>query len=144
MKPEVILELVRKASLFDIFIISFFLLPFVASQWIDILHKLDWSKAWGLVVMLVAYIIGIAVMLLGSRRDKQRETARDQILGYLTDKQFTMMSYERIREKINQGYDDAFLSALPVQFPNIFRKAKLKNSRAGLARLVVEDYSSEG
>lgn len=51
MKPEVILDLVRKASLFDIFIVSFFLLPFIASQWLDILDRLEWSRFGGMIVM---------------------------------------------------------------------------------------------
>lgn len=144
MKPELILETIRKANVFDIFFLSFFLLPYVASQWMDILDNLQWSKPWGLAIMLVTYVAAIAILLVGANRDNRRETARLQILKYLNDKNFTMVSFERIRSNINPGYDDDLLLALPVQHPKDFRNAKLKGGKSGLARIMVDDVVDEG
>lgn len=144
MQPEALLNLVRRASLFDIFIISFFLLPFIAEQWLAVLGDLGWSKGDGLVVMLLAYAGGVVLMLVGSRRTARRETARDEILAYLTSKDFRMMSHERIRERINSGYDDGFLDSLAMHFPDALRKARLRGGKPGLGRIVTEDVSAEG
>jgi len=144
MKPEVILDLVRKASLFDIFIVSFFLLPFIASQWLDILDRLEWSRFGGMIVMLIAYVFGISLMFVGSNRTKRREVARDQIFGYLTRNEFEMMSFDRIREKINPTYDDAFIVALPTSFPDALRRATLKGGKPGIARIINAEIVSEG
>ncbi len=144
MKPEAILEILRKASLFDIFLVSFLLLPFIANQWVDVLQKLEWSKPWGLAVMLIGYVVGIVLMLVGADRSKRRETARDEIVAYLTAKDFTLMSHERIRKNINAAYDDSFLGALPTCFPNVLRRAKMKDGRPGLARIIPEEIESEG
>ena len=139
MNAETLLELIRKATIFDIFLVSFFFLPFVASQWFDILEQLEWSKKMGLGAMLVAYVAGIAIMYYGVNRTKRLETTRDQILQYLNDKNRKVMSFERIRDNINPGYEDFLLLSLPSRFPNDFRHAKLKGEKRGLARLVIEE-----
>ena len=82
-------------------------------------------------------------MLLGSNRQREREVARDLIIQYLTNKNFEMMSFERIRKNISQAYSDTFLDTLPAYFPNQLRKAKLKGNKPGLARIIESDIENE-
>ena len=140
--PAVILKAVKEASPFDLFLISFLLLPFVFNAWLGILDKLQATqsqKVWSLVAVLVLYIVGLVTMLVGSTRTRKRETARDLILTYLQDKSYTMMGFDRVRERINSSYADDFLASVITEFPRQLRFARLKGGRVGVARIVEEE-----
>ena len=146
MDPKTILKTLKEASPFDLFLISFLLLPFVFDAWVSVLERLEFglsAKFWSLGIVLTGYIFGVITMLVGTNRQREREIARDQILQYLTSKNFEMMSFERIRKNINQAYKDEFLEILPVYFPNQLRKAKLKGSKPGLARIIESESENE-
>ena len=146
MDPKTILRTLKEASPFDLFLVSFLLLPFVFGAWMVVLDKLEAGltvKYWALGIILVAYIVGVVSMLVGSTRTRSREIARDQVLQYLTAKGFEMMSYERVRSNINKAYSDAFLEALTATFPNDLRRARLKGSKPGIARIIESDAANE-
>lgn len=141
-----ILNTIKRATAFDLFLISFFALPFVFSAWLDICTKLNWGKAektWSLVVLLALYIFGVILMYFGNRAEKQRRLAKDQIIGYLQSKNFTMISFDRVRQKINQAHSNKFLEQVIEDFPQELRRAKLKGNKPGLARLVIENDDAE-
>ena len=146
MDPRTILKTLKEASPFDIFLISFLLLPFVVDSWLDVIEKLgfgDTARYWGVGLIILAYIVGIILMLQGSSRARNREIARDQIVQYLTAKDFEMMSFERVRKNINRAYTDEFLESLVEHFPNDLRKAKLKGGKPGIARIIESDVDEE-
>ena len=146
MDPKTILNTLKEASPFDLFIISFIALPFVFEAWLRILEKLELglcAKYWSLGIILVAYSVGVVCMLVGSNREKRREVAKDQIINYLTQNSYEMMTLERIRENINRGYKDEFLISLPIHFPNEIRRAKLKGNKPGLAIISESDVENE-
>ena len=146
MDPRTILKTLKEASPFDLFLISFVLLPFIFDAWIDVLNKLGFTNQAtyiSLAIVLVGYVIGIIAMLLGSTRERKRDIAKDQIIQYLTSKEYEMVSFERIRKNINKSYSDSFLETLPVAFANDIRKAKLKGSKAGLARIIESQSEDE-
>mgnify|MGYP000344223061 CR=1 FL=1 len=146
MDPNTILKTLKKASPFDLFLVSFIALPFVFESWIEVLEKLEFglcAKYWSLGIVLIAYIVGVVCMLVGSNRQREREIARDQILNYLTGKSFEMMTLETIRKNINQSYSDGFLNSLPIHFPNDLRRARLKGNASGLARIIESEEENE-
>jgi hypothetical protein len=57
------------------------------------------------------------------------------ILNYLEEKGFNMMSFEEIRARINPNYSDDALCGLIDRSPDAFRRARLKGSKPGIARL---------
>ena len=145
MDAKTILKVLKEASPFDIFLISFIALPFVFEAWLRILENLEFglcAKYWSLGIVLIAYIIGIVIMLVGTDKQKKREIAKDQIINYLTRNSYEMMKLETIRENINRGYTDNFLNSLPLHFPNEIRRAKLKGEKLGLARIIEENNES--
>ena len=146
MDPKTILNTLKEASPFDLFLVSFLLLPFIADKWLQVIINLglgDFAPLFGLGIVIVAYIVGIIIMLQGNSRLKNREIARDQIIQYLTSKNFEIMSFERVREKINKAYTDEFLASLVIQFPNEVRKAKLRGGKSGIARIIESDADKE-
>jgi hypothetical protein len=54
-----------------------------------------------------------------------------------------MMSFGRVREKINSSYEDSFLESLIEAYPNDLRRATLKGRKKGVARIVVETEKEE-
>src|SRR5947209_9221979 len=105
-----LLKFLKEASIFDIFLISFLLLPFVFASWVTIFKELGYSPSSILIFLIgigLLYILFVILMLIGMNRKKKREVIRDQILGYLQSKDFTMMSFDRIRERINITYNDS-------------------------------------
>ena len=146
MDEKTILKVLKEASPFDIFLISFIALPFVFEAWLRILEKLDFglcAKYWSLCIVLVAYIIGIITMLVGSNKQKKREVAKDQIINYLTRNSYEMMKLETVREQINKGYTDELLNSLPLHFPNEIRRARLTGNVHGLARIIEENNEKQ-
>ncbi|MGB0496113.1 MAG: hypothetical protein ACPGJI_07135 [Kangiellaceae bacterium] len=146
MDPKTILNTLKEASPFDLFLISFLLLPFVFDAWVGVLTKLEFSESSKysvLAIVLVGYVIGVISMLVGANRSKERAVAKNQIIQYLTSKEFEMMSFERIRKNINLSYSDHFLDKLPVYFPNDLRKAKLKGAKPGLARILESETEDQ-
>ena len=47
-----------------------------------------------------------------------------------------MVSFERIRRRISEDYDDEFLDELIQRYERDFRRATLKEGKRGLARRV--------
>ncbi len=135
------LKTLKQASLFDVFVVSFLLLPFVVQAWLDALDKLSISitgKYWSVLAVVVLYIIGVIAMLVANGRTKKREVAKDQVVAYLQSKGFTYASFDRFRERINTGYTDKFLESLANSFPQELRCAKLKSGKRGLGRILEE------
>ena len=146
MDPKTILNTLKEASPFDIFLVSFLLLPFVADGWLDVMDKLslgDAARYCGLGAVFVVYVIGIFVMLQGASRSNRREIAKDQIIHYLTTKNHEMMSFETVRKNVNSSYTNEFLEGLPAHFPTQVRRAKLKGGKPGIARIIEEEADDE-
>ncbi|WP_089725121.1 hypothetical protein [Candidatus Thiosymbion oneisti] len=146
MEPKTILKTLKEASPFDLFLVSFLLLPFVADSWLGVIKKLGLDQLahyCGLGIVVVAYIIGIILMLQGSSRARRREIAKDLIIQYLTSKNFEMMSFDRVRKNINKSYTNEFLESLIEHFPKELRTARLKGSKSGIARIIESDEDEE-
>lgn len=146
MDPKNILSVLKEASPFDLFLVSFFLLPFAFDAWLAVAEKLEFGvreKVCSLGIVLLAYIVGVVATLVGSSRARQREIARDQVIQYLTANDIEMMSFETVRKNINKAYTDKFLEGLVTHFPNDVRKAKLKGSKPGIARIIESENENE-
>jgi hypothetical protein len=103
---------------------------------------------WSIVAAVGLGAIAVIAFYWGSRiisaDSRKASMARDQIVNYLKDKNFKMMSFERIRKNIRQDYSDEFLGTLPDYFPNDLRKAVIKDKngggrKPGLARIIREE-----
>ena len=144
--PRLIIRILKEASIFDLFLVSFLLLPFILERWVTILDGFDAKSltkvAW-VIGVVVAYIIGVLVMFIGASGGRRRENGRDRILAYLQDKGHTRASFDRIRRSVDQSYTDGFLFAVIAQFPNDLRRSKLKEGKLGIAGIVEEDEDAD-
>lgn len=116
------------------------------SAWLTIFEELG-CQAKQLLIFLVAviavYFVGMGGMVVGTTREKKRELAKDQIMTYLQSKGFVMMSFDRVREKLNSSYTDSFLNSVIETYPNDLRHARLKGSKRGVAIVAVETDEKE-
>jgi hypothetical protein len=55
------------------------------------------------------------------------------MMNYLKAHNFRMVSFEKIRERINEDYSDKLLLTLIDKSPHKFRRANLKKDRPGIA-----------
>lgn len=62
------------------------------------------------------------------------EATVDAILNYLHEKGFQMVSYETVRDNINPQLTDEMLDDLVERNRRVFRRARLKDDRRGLAK----------
>jgi len=146
MNVSEIMSTIKKATAFDIFLISFFALPFIFDAWIVVLQKINATPVqvfWTLVGLFVAYFVTIIILVTDNHNKKRKEIAKDLILGYLQARDFKMMSFERIREKFSSEYADDFLVKLVQEFPKEIRVAKLKNGKPGIGRVIAETTDGE-
>lgn len=65
------------------------------------------------------------------------ESARDQILSYLNKHRFNAVRFTRIREKIDDSWDDKFLLAVISKYHQIFRRANFNDGAKGIGRAVL-------
>jgi hypothetical protein len=143
---DTILKWLKETSVFDSFLVSFLLLPFVFSWWVTIFKELGYvpsSIQWLLIAIGVIYLLCICLMLYGMNRKKRREIIKDQILGYLQSNNFTRMSLDRVRERFNMSYSDSLIYSVIDQFPNKLRRATLKSGVEAVARIIEEADSSQ-
>lgn len=102
-----------------------------------------------IVVVFVSVLIALKASQMRRKAEAERKrVARDLIISYLKEKDFTMVSYERIRKNIDPTYSDEFLASLPASFPSELRRATLRDERGvlgkpGLARITKGVASAE-
>jgi hypothetical protein len=131
----------KEASLYDILLISFVALPFVLSAWLSVFKDLGYqSRALRGVLWAVVgiYLVGTFTMVIGTRKEKRLELAKDQIIAYLQSNDFEMMSFDRVRDRIDESHEDSFLSSVIGAYPNDLRRATLRGPKKGVARLLAE------
>jgi hypothetical protein len=66
----------------------------------------------------------------------EQDSTVKSILSYLNQRGYQMVSYDRIRRRIDSGFTDEDLDQLVDSNPNVFRHALLKDDRKGLAKRV--------
>jgi hypothetical protein len=76
-----------------------------------------------------------AELLKAGRLDQELTRMAKHITNYLKAKEWTMMSFEKIRENINDDYSDKLLLTLIDKWPDKFRRAKIKGGVPGIAIL---------
>ena len=141
-----ILDLVKKATVFDLFLITILALPVLIQAWISILRDLGNSPTQitvGVIVVIIAYIVGIVIMYAGVSRQRSRKLAKDEIVGYLNANKFTKMSFDRVRQKFGNDYSDSFLNSVIDEFPTTLRRATLKGNKVGVAVLADKEEDEE-
>lgn len=146
MNVSEIMSTIKKATAFDIFLISFFSLPFVFNAWIEVFTKIAATTEQifcSLVILFVLYVVTVIILVVDNYSKKRKEIAKDLIVGYLQSKNYKMMSFEKIREKLNSAYNNEFLEKLVQEFPKEIRRAKLKGDKPGIGRVVVETSGEE-
>jgi hypothetical protein len=145
-KVSSVLNAIRRAKPLDLFLLSFLLLPFVFEKWTEILTKLGVSQqvmfTW-LVGVLLVYAVCVFAFVFQSYRRQRAQFIRDQIVTYLQSKSLTMMSFDRVRARLERSYDDDYLDAVIREFPTELRHARLKGGRKGVAKVVEEDAGEE-
>ena len=67
--------------------------------------------------------------------DPDQAAATSRIMDYLDNNGLNMVSFERIQERIDQSYTDAFLTSLTVGADRRFKNRILAGDRRGLGRL---------
>lgn len=75
-KFDSILRLLKRASIFQIFVLSFVLLPYVFQAWLKIFQDLGYEvrtieKSLGAVCLL--YVLFLALMLFDANRKRRRD-----------------------------------------------------------------------
>jgi hypothetical protein len=73
--------------------------------------------------------------LAASDDNTEFERMAKHITNYLSDKNFTMMRFETIRQNINPNYSDDLLLEMIDKMPDEFRRARLQGGEPGLKKL---------
>jgi hypothetical protein len=145
-KASSMLTALRRARPLDLFLLSFLLMPFIVEKWSDVFAKWGMSAnqtTWSLFFIFVVYIVCVIALIYTSHRRQKAQLAKDQIIGYLQSNVITMMSNDRIRERLHSGYTDVYLLSVIREFPKELRFARLKGDRKGVGRILEETSDDE-
>ncbi len=139
------IDLIKRSSWFDLLFLGLLITPPSVLAWAEVLRlagpELLANDRWFL-YLVGAHLLAIALMIAGSNRYRTRYQTMSLILGYLIAKKFTMVSFERLREKYGEELNDQYLIDVICQFPQYLRIAKLKGDKLGVARLSIEDQEA--
>ena len=141
-----IMSTIKKATAFDIFLISFFILPFIFKAWIEVFTKIGWDSLqifWSLVVLFVFYVFVVIILVVDNRNKKRKEIAKDLIVGYLVGKGIPRISFNKVRKEFNPKYTDEFLESLLQEYPREIRRVKLKCGGFAIGRVIDETTDGE-
>ena len=64
------------------------------------------------------------------------DAAAGEVLEYLNSRGFTMVSFERLRERVGAHLTDTVLNRLITEQPRVFRHARVKGGKAAIAKRV--------
>ena len=84
MNVSEIMSTIKKATAFDIFLISFFSLPFVFNAWIEVFTKIAATTEQifcSLVILFVLYVVTVIILVVDNYSKKRKEIAKDLIVG---------------------------------------------------------------
>ena len=101
-----------------------------ALPWDELLKRLDDVE-----VEAEPVLKGVSYLGTAPSRDATEQAVRD-VIGYLDRHGFTMASFERLIQRVVPQMSEADLSALVNMNPAVFRHAKLKGGKSGLAKVV--------
>ena len=73
-----------------------------------------------------------AEVVKAGRIDHELKRMSQHITNYLRANDFTKMSFERIRERINEDYSDQLILTLIDRSPGNFRRVRVKGGKAGI------------
>lgn len=127
---NMILKATNKEILLVSLIVFIPLLTFFTTL-LDRFHSLDQHSDWKLIIICVfsaLYVLAIIILICGRIREKKFSTARDLVQIYLKEK-LKRMSFDRVREKIDEYYTDCFLEKLIKKYPKVFRRCQIKPNR---------------
>lgn len=136
------IDLIKRSSWFDLLFLGLLITPASVLAWAEVLRvaapSLLTNDQW-FFYLVVAHFLAIALMIAGSNQYRTRYQTMSLIMGYLIAKKFTMVSFERLREKYGDELTDEYLMDVICQFPQYLRVAKLKDDKLGVARLSGSD-----
>jgi hypothetical protein len=145
-KVSSVLNAIRRAKPLDLFLLSFLLLSFVFEEWTEVLTKLGVGQrvmyVW-LVGVLLGYATCVVAFVFRSYRRQKAQFVRDQIVAYLQSRTKPIMSFDRVRAKLQRPYDDDYLDSVIREFSTELRHARLKGGGKGVARVTEEDAGDE-
>lgn len=58
------------------------------------------------------------------------------ILAYLNQRGYQMVSFDRLRQSLDRDLTDERLTEIITKNPNLFRRARLRGDRPGIAKLI--------
>ena len=127
-------NMILNATIKEIPIVSLILLvPILISLsiFLNIIDFLDQRSGWKLIIICVfsaLYVLFIIILMCARICEKKFSTARDLVQTYLKEK-LKRMSFDRVREKIDESYTDPFLEKLIKKYPKVFRRCQIKPNR---------------
>lgn len=121
-----IFELAKNASSVQLIILSFLVLPFVIEQWLAIFEMFPTLSGYKGSVLIIVLLIFTILIIVAINKDKKLGTlllAKNQIVNYLRANDFKVMSFDRVRDKFDACYTDAFLNEVINTFQTELRIA---------------------
>lgn len=113
---------------------------------LEVIHYLDFSSGnalpWELLIERIKGVELVAEQTgakskntAGKLSTEDREYVKE-ILNYLDQRGYQTVSYERLRNKIDESLSDAKIDALVEANRTLFRKITLKRDKKGLAKII--------
>jgi len=101
MNLERSISLLKRTTWYEVVYISIIILPFPLFAWKEILEWLSLSsenRTNAIAALILFQLIGISLFVYGSASYRRKLNILTMTLGYLQDKDFKMVSFDKIRE----------------------------------------------
>ncbi|MFD2567020.1 hypothetical protein [Pseudotenacibaculum haliotis] len=138
-----VIDIVRESSFGELFFTSLIILPIYLGSWIVVLKQINktlWEKSSLVLILLVlAYILTLVIMKFYQSKDQKIEKASIKIRQYILSRNWTRMSYERIKKNIDHSFTPELIDNILNKYPEDFRIGTIKGGKKAIVVLGEEE-----
>ncbi len=125
-----LIEFIRESKIGDIFLISFIVLPVFLFAWFKFFNEFcpipeKWTM-WSIISLIIVYAGSIFLVKRHQYKKNKFKKAAIIIKTYIESRNWTKMSFERIKSDINEEYTEKFVREIMKEFPHEFSSVNLK------------------
>ena len=130
---------IRNSNPSEILFVTALFLPLYLLLYNTVIEKIyDSLMHFGLIIALLLYVVGIIWMKRSQTAEESKFRDLLIIKNYMLDKEFSFMSFDRIKG-IDNRLNESRVKELLFAFPSEIRLAKLKENKRGIKILNIED-----
>jgi hypothetical protein len=120
MNPQSVLRQLRAASLRDVFLLTFLILPIVLSSWLTVFEKVPVEGLRSARVLTFLTLVFLLFVFVSYRHSLRLRRARNKIIQVLDREKDLSDSFKGLRTKLKVKWKEPFFREIVANYPDDF------------------------